>query len=124
MSNHRQFCRKVSKLMKCVRNTAWSRGSSVSIATRLRARRPRIDFRHGQGIFLFATAFGPTLGPTQPSIQQIQEVPSPGVKRLGREADHSLPSSIEVKNARSYTSIPPYVFMTWCLVKNRNNNCT
>jgi hypothetical protein len=31
----------------------------------------------------------------------------PGVKRPGREADHSLPSSAEVKNAWSYTSTPP-----------------
>jgi hypothetical protein len=29
-----------------------------------------------------------------------------GVKRPGREADHSLPSSTEVKNAWSYTSNP------------------
>jgi hypothetical protein len=31
----------------------------------------------------------------------------PGVKRPGREADHPPPSSAEVKNAWSYTSIPP-----------------
>jgi hypothetical protein len=30
----------------------------------------------------------------------------PGVKRSGREADHSPPSSAEVKNAWSYTSAP------------------
>jgi hypothetical protein len=30
----------------------------------------------------------------------------PGVKRPGREADHSPPSSVEVKNAWSYTSTP------------------
>jgi hypothetical protein len=30
-----------------------------------------------------------------------------GVKRPGREADHSPPSSTDVKNAWSYTSIPP-----------------
>jgi len=30
----------------------------------------------------------------------------PGVKRQGREADHSPPFSAEVKNARSYTSAP------------------
>jgi hypothetical protein len=30
-----------------------------------------------------------------------------GLKRPGREADHSLPSSAEVKNAWSYTSTPP-----------------
>jgi hypothetical protein len=31
----------------------------------------------------------------------------PGVKRLGREADHSSPSNAEVKNEWSYTSTPP-----------------
>jgi hypothetical protein len=30
-----------------------------------------------------------------------------GVKRPGLDADHSSPSSSEVKNARSYTSTPP-----------------
>jgi hypothetical protein len=38
-----------------------------------------------------------------------------------READHSPPSSAEVKNAWSYTSTPQYAFMAWCLVKNRDN---
>jgi hypothetical protein len=38
-----------------------------------------------------------------------------GVKRPGREADHSPPSSAEVKNAWSYTSILQYAFMAWCL---------
>jgi hypothetical protein len=31
----------------------------------------------------------------------------PGVKRPGRAADHSHPSSAEVKNAWSYNSTPP-----------------
>jgi hypothetical protein len=35
-----------------------------------------------------------------------------GVKRQGREADHSPPSSAEVKKTWVYTSAPPYVFMT------------
>jgi hypothetical protein len=30
-----------------------------------------------------------------------------GIKRPGCEADHSSPSSAEVKNAWSYTSTPP-----------------
>jgi len=34
-----------------------------------------------------------------------------GVKRLGRETDHSPPTSAEVKNAWSHTSTPQYVFM-------------
>jgi hypothetical protein len=45
----------------------------------------------------------------------------PGIKRPGREADNSPPSSIEVKNAWNYTSIHPirYAFMAWCSVKAR-----
>jgi hypothetical protein len=43
------------------------------------------------------------------------------VKRSGREADHSPPSTAEVKNAWSYTSIPQYIFMARCLVKHRDS---
>jgi hypothetical protein len=32
-----------------------------------------------------------------------------GIKRPGREADHSLPSSSKVKNAWRYTSTPPII---------------
>jgi hypothetical protein len=39
------------------------------------------------------------------------------VKRPGREADHSPPSSAEVQNAWNYTSTPQYAFMAWCSVK-------
>jgi hypothetical protein len=35
----------------------------------------------------------------------------PGVKRQGREADQSPPTSAEVKKMWIYTSTPPYVFM-------------
>jgi len=44
-----------------------------------------------------------------------------GVKRPEREADHSPPSSTEVKNTWRYTSTPQYVFMAWCLVKHRDS---
>jgi hypothetical protein len=48
------------------------------------------------------------VGPIQPSIQWVQGAFSLGVKRPGREADHSPPlSSAEVKSAWSYTSTPP-----------------
>jgi len=40
---------------------------------------------------------------------------------LGREADHSPPSHVKVKNVLSYTSTTPYIFMAWCLVKHRDN---
>jgi hypothetical protein len=39
------------------------------------------------------------------------------IKLPGREADHSPPSSAEVKKAWNHTSTPQYVFMAWCLVK-------
>jgi hypothetical protein len=35
----------------------------------------------------------------------------PEVKRPGRETDHPLPTSAEVKDIWIYTSSPPYVFM-------------
>jgi hypothetical protein len=69
------------------------------------------------GIFLFATASGPALRPTQPPIQRVPGALFPGIKRPGREADHSPPSSADVKNAWNYTSTPPYAFMVWCLIK-------
>jgi hypothetical protein len=47
------------------------------------------------------------LGPTQPPIQRVTGALSLGVKRPGREADNSPPSSAEVKNGWSYTSTPP-----------------
>jgi hypothetical protein len=40
----------------------------------------------------------------------------PGVKRPGREADHSPPASAEVKKMWIYTPTPPHAFMAWCLI--------
>jgi hypothetical protein len=45
---------------------------------------------------------------------------SPGVKRPGREAGHLPTSRAEVKNAWNHTSTPSYVFMSWCLVGQRD----
>jgi hypothetical protein len=49
-------------------------------------------------IFLFSTASRPTLGPTQPLIQWATGALSPGIKRQGREPDHSPPSTAKVMN--------------------------
>jgi hypothetical protein len=75
------------------------------------------DSRWGLGIFLFTIASRTALGPTQHPIQWVPDALSLGVKRPGREADHSPPYSAGVKNAWSYTYIPQYVFMAWYLVK-------
>jgi hypothetical protein len=48
-------------------------------------------------IFLFTTASRPALGATPPHIQWVSGALSLGVKRPGRETDHSPPSSAEVK---------------------------
>jgi hypothetical protein len=55
------------------------------------------------------------------SLLLIPGALSPGVQRPGSEADHSPPSSAEVKNAWSYTSTPKYFFIVRYLVKHRNN---
>jgi hypothetical protein len=46
------------------------------------------------------------LEPTQPAIQWVPGALTLGVKRPGREADHTPPSSTEV-NVWNYTSTPP-----------------
>jgi hypothetical protein len=51
----------------------------------------------GGGIFLFTTASRTALESTQPPIQWEPGALSLGVKWPGREADHSPPSSAEVK---------------------------
>jgi hypothetical protein len=45
----------------------------------------------------------------------------PVSKVAGREADHTPPSSAQVKNMWSHTSILQYTFMAWCSVKARGH---
>jgi hypothetical protein len=54
--------------------------------------------------------------PTQPPIQWLPWDFSGGVKRQRREADHSPPTSAEVKKTWIFTSTPPYAFMAQCLI--------
>jgi hypothetical protein len=88
-----------------------SRDNSVGIATGY-----GLDYR-GVGVRVpvwsrvFSTLLGPAVEPTQPPIQWVPGLPSPGVKRAGREADHSHPTIPEVKKMWIYTSTPPYAFM-------------
>jgi hypothetical protein len=62
-----------------------------------------------QDIYLFSSTFGFALGPIQPHMEWLPRVLSIDIKWLWYEADHSPPSSAEVKNEWSFTSIPPYV---------------
>jgi hypothetical protein len=66
----------------------------------------RVRFPAGAGNFSLPPRPRTALGPNQPPIQWIPGALSLAVKRPGREADHSPPSSAEVKNEWSYTSTP------------------
>jgi hypothetical protein len=74
----------------------------------LRAGRLGFDSRHGK-ISLFSIASRPALESTQPPIQWVPGAIPTELKRLGLEADHSPPSSAEVKNGGS---IPPLHHIT------------
>jgi hypothetical protein len=56
----------------------------------------------------FSTLSRPALGSIQPPVQWVPETLSLRVKQLGREADHSPPTSAKVKKMWIYTSTPPY----------------
>jgi len=57
----------------------------------------------GQEMFLYSKTSRQTVGSTQPPIQWVQRTPS-----LANEANHSPPSSTEVKNNWRCTSIRPF----------------
>jgi hypothetical protein len=56
-----------------------------------------VPFPGGPRDVLYSTASRPALEPTHPPIQWVPGDRSPRVKRPGREADVSPPSSAEVK---------------------------
>jgi hypothetical protein len=64
------------------------------------------DSRQELEIFPFSTASRPALGPTRPPIQWALGVISQGLKRLGLEANHSPPSTAEVKNGAAVPHLP------------------
>jgi hypothetical protein len=57
-------------------------------------------------LLLFFTTSISALGPAHLPIQWVPGALSPGVKRLGREVDHSPPSSAEVKNGEAIPPLP------------------
>jgi hypothetical protein len=88
----------------------FSRDSSVGVSMGY-----RLD---GQGlvpgkckIFFFTMRSKPALGHTQSPIRWVPGEISPGIKRPGREADYSPPSSAEVKNGGAISSLP--VIPSW-----------
>jgi hypothetical protein len=86
-----------------------NRDSAMDIATGYRLDDRGDGVRVPAGSIFFSTLSRPVLGFTQPPTQCVTGAHFPGVKRPGREADHSPPTSAEVNKMRAYTSA--YVFM-------------
>jgi hypothetical protein len=92
-------------------NTYMEPASSVSIVTRLRAVRAGSIADIGREFFSSPPHPDHLWGPPSLIISNGYRGLFPGSKVIGREADHSPPSSAEVKNEWSYTSTHPYVFV-------------
>jgi hypothetical protein len=82
----------------------WSRDNSFAIAMsyRLYGRGSRWE----QKIFLYLTSVQTGSGAHSASYPMDTGVHSAGLKGLGREADHSPPSSAEAKNDGAISSLP------------------
>jgi hypothetical protein len=93
-----------------------NRGSSVGIATSLRAERPWFDSRQRHGFLFFVNGSRPALKPTQPSIQWAL---SPGVKRPVRKAEYAPPLLPSLRIRGAIPPLPQYVFSSWFLIKQR-----
>lgn len=59
-------------------------------------------------------------GSCKPRVQLVPGAVLLRIKRPGYELDYVPPSRAENKNARSYTSTPPYVFMVLNLITHRD----
>jgi hypothetical protein len=95
---------------------SWDSAVGIANGYGLDGRWVGVRFAVGASFFLLSTSSRPVLGPTQPPIRLVPGTLSPGAKRQGCEADHSSPTTAEVKNTWINTSTPPYVFMAWCLI--------
>jgi hypothetical protein len=80
------------------------------------------DSQRRLGLFIFTTASRTALGPAQPPIQWVPGALSLGIQRSGREADHSPPSSAEVKECMElYLHSPNTPSLCDAQLKHRDN---
>jgi hypothetical protein len=89
-----------------------SRDSAVGIGTGYWLNDREVEVRVPVESRIFSSPHRPgrLWGPPSPPIPHIQRVPgalSPVVKGPGREAEHSPPTSTDVKKMWLYTSTPP-----------------
>jgi hypothetical protein len=110
------FCIATSIFLRRQCGVLRSRDSVVDIATGYGLDDRGVGVRALVGSRIFLTSFRPVLRPTKPPIQWVPGTLSTEVKRRGHEADHSPPTSAEVKKIWIYTSTPPYAFVAYCLI--------
>jgi hypothetical protein len=85
--------------------------STVGIATSYGLVDQEVGVQVLVGSRIFSTFSILALGSTQPPIQWVPGAIPLGVKQPGHEADHSPPTSAEVKKMWIYIPTPPYAFM-------------
>jgi hypothetical protein len=83
----------------------------------------RVRFPAGAGNFSLHHRLQNGSGAHLASYPMVPGAISLGVKRPGREADYSHPSSAEVKSEWCYTSTPQYTLMAWYSV-NKSTGTT
>jgi hypothetical protein len=92
---------------KVILHSVRSRDSSVGIGTGYGLKDGGVGVRVPVGQeFSFPMSSRPAVGSTQPPIRWVPGAISSGVKRPGHEADHSHPTSAEIKKIWIYTSTP------------------
>jgi len=91
----------------------------LSVVTGMQPGRPGFDFPTGAGIFSLQHRVQIGYGAHPASCRMGTGALSLWVKQPGCEVDGSPSSSFKGKNAWSYTSTAPHIFMASCLVKYR-----
>jgi hypothetical protein len=73
--------------------SSWDRIVGIATGSGVEDRRFRSSSPGRVKNFLFSTPSRPSMESTQPPTQWVSRTRSPGVRRPGREADHSPPDS-------------------------------
>jgi hypothetical protein len=123
MSSHSLHCPNITQLLvtqyhklqifSCACAFRTSRDSSVGVVTGYGQDGRWVGVRVSVGARIFSSPRLPdrSWGPSSLLSNGYRRLFPPGVKRPGRQADRSPPTSAEVKNMWIYTSAAPYAFM-------------
>jgi len=91
---------------------SWTHDSLLNIVTELETGWPGFNCWQGQGYFSLCHCIQTSSAAHLAPIKSVPGAVTPGLKWSLQEADHSPPSSMEVKNTWSYTSLS--CTPSWC----------